>query len=111
MFFSYCKWIANKKIHFIDPFIHRLMAEYTRSEILTEHVVESTVAAHLSRKSRTFYWKNGSEIDMIGIINDKQVGFEVKWGPKSWKKPKHLTQTFLLTKEVIPIFLASLKLN
>ncbi|MHA1380258.1 MAG: ATP-binding protein [Candidatus Helarchaeota archaeon] len=101
----------NKKIHFIDPFIYRLMAEYTRSEILTENIVESIVAAHLSRRSQTFYWKNNSEVDIIGIINDKQVGFEVKWGPKSWRRPKHLTQTFLLTKDIIPIFLATFKLN
>jgi len=101
----------NKKIHFIDPFIHRLMAEYTRSEILTENIVESVVGAHLSRKLQTFYWKNNSEVDVIGIINDKQVGIEVKWGPKNWRKPKHLTQTFVLTKDIIPIFLATFKLN
>ncbi|MHA1269086.1 MAG: ATP-binding protein [Candidatus Helarchaeota archaeon] len=101
----------NKKIHFIDPFIYRLMAEYTRSEVYSENIVESTVATHIARKIPTYYWKNKTEIDVIGIINNEQVGFEVKWGPKSWKKPDHLKKAHLLTKENIPLFLGTLKLN
>ncbi|HUX99172.1 MAG TPA: ATP-binding protein [Candidatus Deferrimicrobium sp.] len=98
----------NKKIHFIDPFLYRLLAEYTRTEILTEHIVESVVATHLARKIPTYYWRNKTEVDTIGIINGEQVGFEVKWGPKSWKSPLHLKQVHLLTKEVIPQFLGTI---
>lgn len=98
----------NKKIHFIDPFIYRLMADYTRSEILTENIVESIVSTHLARKVPTYFWRNKTEVDAIGIINGEQVGFEVKWGPKSWKKPNHLKQTHLLSKENLPLFLGSL---
>ncbi|MFX1298702.1 MAG: DUF4143 domain-containing protein, partial [Promethearchaeota archaeon] len=101
----------NKKIHFTDPFIYRLMAEYTRSEIYSENIVESSVATHLARKIPSYFWKNKTEIDMIGIINEDQIGFEVKWGPKSWKKPNHLKKAHLLTKENIPLFLGMLKLN
>lgn len=101
----------NKKVHFYDPFIYRLMADYTRSEIYTENIVESIVATHLSRKIPTYYWKNKTEVDTIGIINDEQIGFETKWGPKNWKKPIHLKKIHLLTKEMIPLFLAIFKLN
>jgi len=97
----------NKKIHFLDPFIYRLMAEYTRNEILTENIVESVVANHLNRKFPTYFWKRTTEIDVISLINDNQLGFEVKWGPKTWKKPKHLKNAFLLTKDIIPLFLGT----
>ena len=97
----------NKKVHFLDPFIYRLMAEYTRNEILTENIVESVVVNHLYRKFPTFFWKRTTEIDAICLINDKQVGFEVKWGPKTWKKPNHLRNATLLTKDIIPLFLGT----
>ncbi|MHA1785202.1 MAG: ATP-binding protein [Candidatus Helarchaeota archaeon] len=101
----------NKKIHFLDPFIYKLMAEYTRNEILTETIVESVVVNHLNRKFPTYFWKNNTEIDVICLINDKQVGFEVKWGPKNWRKPKHLKNATLLTKDIIPLFLSSYNFN
>ncbi|MHA1146483.1 MAG: ATP-binding protein [Candidatus Helarchaeota archaeon] len=105
------KYRKNKKIHFIDPFIYKLMAEYTRSEVHTDNLIESITATHLSRKIPTYYWKNRTEVDVIGIINNKQVGFEIKLRPISWKKPIHLKQAHLLTKEIIPIFLGTFKFN
>lgn len=100
----------NKKVHFSDPFIHQLMADYTRSDSYEENIVEGIAASHISRKAPVFYWRNGSEVDVVSIINNKQVGFEVKWGPMTWKKPRHL-KSFLLTKETLPLFLASLDLG
>ena len=97
----------NKKIHFIDPFLMYLLAEYTNTSILEENIVENIVAAHFSRKYPVYFWKNNSEIDIIAIIKNKQVGYEVKWGPKRWKKPLHLKHSFMLSKDTIAIFLAS----
>jgi len=101
----------NKKIHIFDPFIHKLIAEYTRSEVYTENLVESTIASHIARKIPAFYWKNKTEIDIVGIINDIQVGFEIKWGPKRWRKPLHLKKAILLSKENIPLYLGSFEFD
>jgi hypothetical protein len=101
----------NKKVYLIDPFLINILAEFTGIEVLHETIVESVVATHLSRICPIFYWKNSSEVDVVGIIKGQQVGFEVKWGPKNWKKPPHLKNCFLLTKENIPIFLASIDWN
>ena len=32
---------------------------------------------------------------------------EVKWGLKTWKKPSHLKDATLLTKDLIPLFLGT----
>nr|MDO8086480.1 ATP-binding protein [Candidatus Sigynarchaeum springense] len=99
----------NKKIHFIDPFIYTVLQEYTGVKVLEETVVESVVAAHLSRGYKTYYWKNGSEVDVIAIINERQIGFEVKWGYKKWRQPLHLKKTYLLVKDLLPTFMATLQ--
>lgn len=98
----------NKKIHILDPFLYHVISFYTGVGVLEEQIVESTVVSHLSRVSDVFYWKNKSEVDVVVLIKDKQVGFEVKWGFKKWSKPKHLKQCYLLTKDVVPLFLSSL---
>jgi hypothetical protein len=97
----------NKKIHLLDPFLYRVFAYYTGEEILEETVVESIVASHLDRVFETYFWRDGSETDVISIIGKKQVGFEVKWGPKTWRKPRHLKEVLLLSKENLPLFLSS----
>jgi hypothetical protein len=97
----------NKKIHPIDPFLYSVFSYYTNEEILEENVVESVIASHLSRVSETYYWRNASEVDVVSVIDKKQVGFEVKWGFKVWRKPKHIKKLFLLTKENLPLFLSS----
>jgi hypothetical protein len=45
---------------------------------------------------------------LVVKLNKKQIGIEVKKVGRSWKKPRHLEKTFLLTKNDIPIFLASI---
>ncbi|MHA1675367.1 MAG: ATP-binding protein [Promethearchaeota archaeon] len=101
------RYRKNKKIHFIDPFLVNILAEYTNSNVLEENKVESVVASHFSRIFPSYYWKNGSEVDIVSIIEDVLVGFEVKWGPKRWKKPLHLKYCSVLEKEYLPLFLAS----
>ncbi|MEM5793351.1 MAG: ATP-binding protein [Candidatus Aenigmatarchaeota archaeon] len=101
----------NKKIHVTDPFLYHVFSYYTNQKIMEETIVESVLASHLSRISETFFWRNASEVDVISLINDEQVGFEVKWGFRSWRKPKHIKNYFLLTKENLAIFLASVDWN
>ncbi|MHA1766982.1 MAG: ATP-binding protein [Promethearchaeota archaeon] len=98
----------NKKIHFIDPFIIKVLAEYTKTTVLEENIVENIVAAHFSQKFLTYFWKNNSEVDIIALIKRNQVGYEIKWGPKRWKKPLHLKNCYKLSKDSIPVFLASI---
>jgi len=97
----------NKKIHALDPFLYSVFSYYTGEEVLEETVVESVVASHLARVFDTYFWRDGSEVDVISIIGKEQVGFEVKWGPKRWRKPRHLKKVHLLSKEDLPLFLSS----
>jgi len=97
----------NKKVHFTDPFLFRVFSEQTGVDVLDEHVAESIVASHLARKYPTYYWKNGSEIDAIALVENSPLGFEVKYGKKSWKRVLHLPKQFILEKQVMPLFLAS----
>jgi len=101
----------NKKIHFFDPFLIKILTEYTRTEMLEEHIVESLISGHFSRKYDSYYWRGSTEVDIITQIDSEIYGFEVKWGPIDWKKPRFLRKSYLLTKEVIPSFLASLDWN
>jgi predicted AAA+ superfamily ATPase len=99
----------NKKIHILDPFLHNTLSYFTRVEVREDVKAESIVASHLSRVYETYYWRNKSEIDLISIVDNKQVGFEVKWGFKHYVKPRHIDKVFVLNRENLPIFLASLK--
>ena len=98
----------NKKIHIFDPFLYKVFSHYTKEKVLEENVVESLACGHLSRVSETYFWKNKSEIDIVAVKNKEQIGFEIKWGFKTWKKPKHLKKMFVLDKEKIPLFFSSI---
>jgi len=98
----------NKKIHFIDPLIYHVLSKYTKEKVYEEQMVESVVVSHLSRLTDVYFWKNKSEVDVIAIVNKKQVGFEVKWGFKSYRKPRHLKFLFKLDKENLATFLSSI---
>ncbi len=101
----------NKKVHFIDPFIYHALSSYVKVDVYDETIVESVVASHLMRIHDIFYWKDGSEVDIVALVGDIQVGFEVKWGVKRGRKPRHITKYYILNKEVLPLFLASIKWN
>jgi predicted AAA+ superfamily ATPase len=97
----------NKKIHFNDPFLIQTLAQYTNQQPTEDHIVESVVAAHFSRIFPVYFWQNGSEVDVIVKIGSILVGYEIKWGPKKAKRPFHLKKWHLLTKDIIPLFLAT----
>jgi len=97
----------NKKIHFFDPFIYRVLARYVRKEVKTEHLLEGLVASHLSRKNEVFYWRNSREVDVLCRVNGKIFGFEVKSGLKSYSFPKGIRGR-LLNKENLHRFLMSI---
>lgn len=99
----------NKKVHIIDPFMYRVLAHYARTEVYEEQVVESTVLGHVMRMCDVYYWRNRTEVDIIGVLENRYIGFEVKWGPKKWRKPRHLKDIFLLKEKEVPLFLASIK--
>jgi hypothetical protein len=99
----------NKKVHVTDPFLLRLFSNYTGVKILDEHIVESVVATHFSRKYPTYYWKNGTEVDVITVIEGITMGFEVKFGVKDSRKALHLKKQYVLDANSIPLFLATTK--
>ena len=103
----------NRKIHFSDPFVYNVLSSYARVELDQAAVVEGTVASHLARKYESYYWRNGSEVDIIALVHstknyNEQYGFEVKWGFKEGTKPRHIKHYLSLNKKTIPAFLASL---
>ena len=96
----------NKKIHFSDPAIYRAFGSYTGIEVLDETLAESVAVSHLARVCDVYFWRNSSEVDAVAVLNREQIGFEVKWGVKAWKKPRHLRRAFLLDRNELPLFLA-----
>ena len=60
------------------------------------------VATALSKifHEKTFFWKNGFEIDVLVLDNKKLRGFEVKWSEKSKsKKLPQIDSLVLITKK------------
>ncbi|MEM1953101.1 MAG: ATP-binding protein [Candidatus Caldarchaeum sp.] len=55
----------NRKIHFIDPFVYRCLADFCRVEVDSATMVEGVVASHLARQHDVFYWRNGGEVDCL----------------------------------------------
>jgi predicted AAA+ superfamily ATPase len=98
----------NKKIHITDPFLYNTICEFVRAEANESALLEAIVASHLARKYETFYWKNKNEVDIVVKVDKKQIGIEIKRTGRIWIKPKHLEKAILLTKNDIPIFLASI---
>ncbi len=98
----------NKKIHFTDPLIYRVLARYCRKKVYPETILESILAMHIARKYETYYWRNGTEVDVIALIEGKLIGFEAKTTLKPWRKPRFLKEALLLDKEKLATFLATL---
>ena len=97
----------NKKIHITDPFLYATLSYFTGEEVLEEMVVESIVSSHFSMVTDVYFWKNKSEVDIIVKKDKEQIGVEVKWGFKKFRKPRHLSKLLLLTKDKLPLFMAS----
>ncbi|MGQ9597220.1 MAG: hypothetical protein ACUVQY_10440 [Thermoproteota archaeon] len=71
-------------------------------------MLESLVATHLARKYPVFYWRNRTGIDVVVKAGQRQIGVEVKTRLGSWVKPRHLRDVLIVTREEVPLFLASL---
>ncbi|MCD6368771.1 MAG: ATP-binding protein [Thermoproteales archaeon] len=97
----------EKKIVFTDPFITKVLSEYTGIQVEEAAVVEATVTSHLARKYPVYYWKDSTEVDVLATVDSFVAGFEVKWRHRPRRKAKPL-KTRILDKQEIPVFLASL---
>lgn len=98
----------NRKLHFVDPFVAKTLARYAGVDADEPAVAEGVVASHIARPCSAYYWKNGSEVDVVSLEGKKQVGVEVKWGFKAARTPRHLHDCFVLDKAKVPVFLGSL---
>lgn len=98
----------NRKVHFIDPFLYNVLAEYTRVEPNTEALVEGVVASHIARRFRVHYWRNSGGVDCVVFENGESYGFEVKWNVKHATRPRWVSKFMTLNKENLPLFLVSL---
>ncbi len=99
----------NKKVHFIDPFIFKILGDYAFQEPSEDWILEATVASHLSRVCPIYYWRNRTEVDVVCRQKKSQVvGFEVTKGLKKWKAPWHIRKSYLLDKNNIYLYLSAL---
>jgi len=98
----------NRKVHFTDPFIYRILSLYTGEKLDDGWLAEGTAASHISRWGVPHYWRNGSEVDVVLNNSGQQVGFEVTWGVKNWKRPKHIKRNYMVDRENYHLFLASI---
>ncbi len=99
----------NKKVHFSDPFIFKVLGEYVNIEASMDWVTEATVAVNLSREHPVYYWRNHTEVDVVCVHDGRQIGFEVTKGLKKWKPPWHIKEAHLLDKANLPLYLSALK--
>jgi predicted AAA+ superfamily ATPase len=98
----------NKKIHFTDPLLYKVMGNYTRQEVSKDWILEGTVASHLARHAPVYYWRNHTEVDAVCLDGKRQIGFEVSRGLKKWKAPWHLDNAHILDRRNASVHLASL---
>jgi len=55
----------------------------------------------------SYYWRNSTEVDVI--CNEKEkIGFEITLGIKKWKRPKGMKKAYLLDRDNIHLYLASI---
>jgi len=99
----------DRKFHFADPFIYRVILQWlTATGYQTEKVAETTlieaaVASHCHRFGRTFYFKGQGEIDIIWMKEREPLALEVKWAEQvrasDLKMLKHFKNSIILTKK------------
>jgi len=97
----------KKKVIFTDPFIYKVLSMYTHVEVNQAAIVEAVVASHLARKFSIYYWRARAKIDVVALIDNKLVGFEVKWTRKPTARRRPI-RVHILDKETIPLLLATL---
>lgn len=97
----------NKKIHFTDPLFYHVFSNYCREQIDKHWMIEGVAAFLISRKCPAYYWRNSTEVDVI--CNEKEkIGFEITLGIKKWKRPKGMKKAYLLDRDNIHLYLASI---
>jgi predicted AAA+ superfamily ATPase len=99
----------NKKVHFTDPFIFRVMGNYVNQKVTDEWIFEAAVASHLFRLLPVYYWRNHTEVDCVCVQRNRQVGFEITKGLKKWKPPWHIKKSYLLDRDNIHLYLSALR--
>lgn len=99
----------NKKVHFTDPFIFKVVSDYVNVETNQNWLLEATVASHLSRSYPVYYWRNHTEVDVVCVDKGRQIGFEVSKGLKKWKPPWHIKEAYLMDKDSLAVHLSALK--
>lgn len=119
------KFGKNKKIHIADPLLFETFEEWCMTSLKNKEniLAESTVAVHLSRMfpEKVFFWRNGTEVDVLVAHKKQLYGFEVKWGFNALTKPPQQIRHFItLTKNEfstkqskipLSVFLASLEIE
>jgi hypothetical protein len=98
----------NKKLHFKDPFIFKVLTRFTGVPALRDRVVEATVASHLSRVAPVYFWQGRTEVDVVCVVGQEQVGVEVTTGLKKWSAPHHIKKAILLDKGSVHLYLSAL---
>lgn len=95
------KKVSNKTIKIYLDWLKGDWRKIGKSDRYMKEVVTYILKARASPIS----WPNNA----ISVINNEQVGFEVKWGMGHWKKPMHLKKVLLLDKDSLSLFLCSVK--
>jgi len=100
------KFGKNKKIHFRDPLLLDIFEDWclVKPKNKESAIAESLVVEHLARmfNDNVFFWRNGSEVDVVVMDKKELYGFEVKWGEKAEfnsKIPNNFKKLFLITKK------------
>lgn len=98
----------NRKIHISDPFVYNVLSGYVNEKVDDGWLVEGAAASLLGRGREACYFKNGTESDVVVLDDRKQIGFEIKKGIRSWRRPWHLKEAYLLDRENIHLYMASI---
>jgi hypothetical protein len=98
----------NKKIHFFDSFIYRLLCKKTKQEPKEEVIYEDIVCFNIFKNLReVFYRYRKKETDFLVVIENKPIGIEVKWQNNISKNDylsfSNLEKGILITKDIFEI--------
>ncbi|RLG51183.1 MAG: ATP-binding protein [Thermoproteota archaeon] len=101
-------FLKNKKISLIDPLLIKAFEDWCLVELKNRESIlaENTLAAHIARAGRAYYWKDKTEVDCILQLKDSLIGFEVKWRgkPKPHRiRSSKLKVTYTLTKSMLDV--------
>jgi len=94
----------NKKIYVRDPLLLDIFEEwgFVRVKDRAACMAETLVVEQLVRMfpEKTFFWKNGFEVDAMVLEKNKLYGFEVKWSEQPQaKRLSQLEKFFIISKK------------